>query len=69
MKCRRCHRWHVLHQAGTAGPYDRAMLYLTCGDGGVYYAGNAGNPTDREVRSPPVAAGRAHVTAVGRTSE
>ncbi len=52
MKCNRCHRWHVLHQYGTSGPYDRAMLYIKCGDGGEYYAGNAGNPTDRDVRSP-----------------
>jgi hypothetical protein len=51
MKCRRCHRWHVMHQSGTSGPYDRAMLYITCGDG-EYYAGNAGNPTDRDVRPP-----------------
>lgn len=50
VKCWRCVGWHVLHQSGTPGPYDRAMLYITCG-GGEYYAGNAGNVTARLVRT------------------
>jgi len=58
MKCWKCHSWHVLHRSGSDGPYDRPMLYLTCrAGGGEYYAGNAGNPTDREVRPPTTPAG------------
>lgn len=53
IQCWKCHGdvWHVLHQSGTPGPYPRPMLFITC-RGLEYYAGNVGNPADREVRPP-----------------